>query len=83
MPKEFGIATKERHIDLVMNVAYFEEILLFIECHADFSLVFQFRRTVFLNRLQHLTVFARTTGTVKHQVFEIMDRSRKLADYFR
>jgi hypothetical protein len=51
MPKQFGIASEERHIYFVVNVAYLEEILLFVEGHTDFAFIFQFRGTVFFDRL--------------------------------
>jgi hypothetical protein len=82
VPQEFGIATQERHVDFIMNVADFVKIGLFVECHTYFFFVFQIRGTVFTNAFQHLRIFSYSTGTIENNIFQIGDFGGKFMKDF-
>jgi hypothetical protein len=82
MPQQFGIATQERHVDLVMNITDFNIIRCLVETNTHFLFVFEFRWTVPFDGTQHLRVLADALGAVQDHVFQVRTFFGKLRPSF-
>lgn len=69
IPEQFRMATENRQVNLVMNIADFKEIRIFIIGDTDFFLILKLTGTITINKGQYLRVFADTRRTIKYQVF--------------
>jgi hypothetical protein len=68
VPNQFGVASEERHIDFIVDVADMVLVCVFLCLDADFLVVIQFGGAVFLDGVKHLGIFADAGRTVKNEI---------------
>ena len=68
VPNQFGVASKERHVDFVVDVTNMILVTVFLCLDADFLVIIQFGGAVFLDGVKHLGILADAGRTVKNEI---------------
>ena len=77
IPQQFGRASQQRHVNFKVNVTYLYGLrfLIAIDCQPLF--IFKMGWTVFTDARQHLTVFSRSTWSIKNQISQMVYAGRE------
>ncbi len=73
VPNQFRVAAEQRDVDLVVNVTDVILVGILFVLETDLLVVLELARAVFVNRIQHLRIFAHTRRAVKYQIRQLMD----------
>jgi hypothetical protein len=68
VPNQFGVASKERHVDFIMDVADMVLVSVFLCLDAHFLVVIQMGGAVFLDGVKHLGILADAGWAVKNEI---------------
>jgi hypothetical protein len=68
VPNQLRIASQERYVDLVVNVADVVLVCVFLILETYFLVMLEFAWAVFVDCVEHLCVLAHTGGAVKNQI---------------
>jgi hypothetical protein len=68
VPNQFGIASEERHVDFVVNIADMVLVCVFLCLNTDFLVVAETAGAVFLDSVQHLAVLSHAGRAVKDEI---------------
>jgi len=71
VPNNLGIASQERHIDFVMDIADRITVLQFLVLHRDPFFILEFARTVSFENVQNLTILSDTGRSVHNEIPEL------------
>jgi len=68
VPNQFGIASEERHVNFVVNIADMVLVTVFLCLDTDFLVVAETTGAIFLDGVQHLAVLAHAGRAVKDEI---------------
>jgi hypothetical protein len=68
MPNQFGIASEERHVNFVVNIADMVLVSVFLCLDTDFLVVAETAGAVFLDGVQHLAILSHAGRAVKYEI---------------
>jgi hypothetical protein len=80
VPEDLGIASEERDIDLVMDIADSIMVILLIGFQLNALLVSQLRGTVSLEHVENLRIFSDSGGAVEDKVGQFSQSGGELAE---
>jgi hypothetical protein len=86
VPNQLRVASQERDVDLVVNVADVVLVCVFLILETYLLVMFEFAWAVFVDCVEHLGVLAHTGRAVKNQirqVVQIFGEFREKRDQFR
>ena len=68
VPNQFGIASEERHINFVVDIADMVLVCVFLCLDTHFLVVAETTGAVFLDGVQHLAIFSHAGRAVKDEI---------------
>ena len=86
VPNQLRVASQERDVDLVVNVADVVLVCVFLILETNFLVMLELAWAVFVDRVEHLGVLAYARGAVKNQVRQVVHifgEFREIRNQFR